>query len=484
MKQVQLLFEGQRTWLGVQEAVQHSVVQVVAQVATFDWIEPYRVDEQQEARGTGFIIDVEGHVITNAHVVDQAKTVWIHVPAFGKKVIAVDVVSFCPDRDLALLRIKPEGREFFKKQLGSIIPLTLGDSDSVQRTDNVLLVGYPLGQYGVKTVTGIISGRESGDGRTLLQITAPVNLGNSGGPLINEYGEVVGIAIAMVFLAQNIGYAIPVNELKAVLEDLYKNKFVRRPTLGVRFNYATDECARYFGNPVPSGFYINTVFPGTLLEKAGVLAGDMLYEFNAYALDSFGEVIVPWCSDKLTIHDLVARVKIGDQIGIILYRAGKRIELSFTFDLVPSYAIRMMYPLYEPVDYEIFGGMVVMQLVDNHIPLLAENAPSLIDYSKMEHKVGPRLVITHIFPGSVIQQGRCFTSGFIITQVNGMAVATLSELSHAIVQNRDKEFVTIKTEDGILGVFLLRAIVEDEVRLSSDFSYPISPVMEELLKDK
>src|SRR5579864_7431121 len=99
------------SWAQVQEIMQNSVVQVISQVATFNWSEPYRVEEQHEGRGTGFFIDCEGHLITNAHVVDQAKTIWIHVPMLGKKPLFAHIVSFCPDRDLALLRIDAAGRD-------------------------------------------------------------------------------------------------------------------------------------------------------------------------------------------------------------------------------------------------------------------------------------------------------------------------------------------------------------------------------------
>lgn len=480
----QKVYDEELEWADIQAIIQNSVVQVISQTATFNWAEPYRISEQQEVRGTGFFIDQDGHIITNAHVVDQAKTIWIHVPMLGKTLLFANVVSFCPDRDIALLRIDEQSRDFLKKELGFIVPLQLGDSDMVQSTDTVFVFGYPLGQYGLKGTMGIVSGRESDEGRTLIQITAPINPGNSGGPLFNEKGEVIGIAIYMVPLAQNIGYVIPINELKTILEDMYRQRFVRNGVLGIQFNYASDEYAQLLNNPLPAGCYINKVYAGSLLEKAGVCEGDMIYELNTFRLDSFGEVIVPWSQDKISIHDLVSRLKIGDTINLVLYRNGVGHALSFVFEMVPPYPIRFIYPAYEEVRYEIVGGMVVMQLADNHLVSLATLVPSLVRYIEVENKVEPRLIITHVFAGSVIQQSRCFEPGDILTHVNGIPVKTLDDFAKAFFLPLKNKFFTMKTDDAVFGVFSLEKMKQDEKRLSRDFAYPLSRIGKALIGEK
>jgi S1-C subfamily serine protease len=484
MAENQEMLQNEKTWAQLELAVQNSVVQVVAQVVTFNWREPYQTYEQQENRGSGFFIDADGHLITNAHVVNDAKRIYLHLPTIGKRAIFADIVSFCPDRDLALLRVNEEGRAFLAAEFGAIVPLPFGDSDIIMPTDDVLALGYPLGQHGIKSSIGSISGRESGAGRTLIQMSAPVNPGNSGGPLLNDQAKVIGVVLATVAHAHGIGYAIPINEVKAVLDELYKKKFVRRAVLGAQFNYGTDEHALFFGNPVPAGFYVNNVFAGSLLEKAGVREGDMLYQFNDFRLDDFGEAHAPWTTDKVSIHDLVARLELGDMIHLVLYRAGERIECSFKFELLPPYPIRYIYPEYEEVSYEIIGGMVIMQLAENHLPFLLRHAPDLINYTKIENKLVPQLIIAHVLPGSIVQQARCFTSGFILAECNGVPVNTLAELSAALSKKQKNGLVTFKAGEKEFQVFLLEKIIEDEERLARDFAYSVTPIMKKLMGKK
>ena len=248
----------------------------------------------------------------------------------------------------------------------------------------------------MKGATGVIGGREFKEGRSFIQFTAPINPGNSGGPLLDVYGKVIGITIAAILKAQNIGYAIPINEIKLILDELYQTKFLRRSFLGARFNFSSDHHAHYLGNPVPAGLYINKVYKDSLFDRAGIKEGDMIYEFNEYRLDAFGETAVPWSPERVSLYDIVARLKTDQPVKVVAYRNGERKEFAFLFALTAPYAIRPKYPDYEPIEYEIIGGVVVMELADNHLPILSQAMPFLIDYAKTENKVDPVLVITHV----------------------------------------------------------------------------------------
>jgi serine protease Do len=469
-------------WDKLQKVIHNSVVQLFAQVAEFNWLEPYKVRREYERRGSGFFINDEGYLITNAHIVNEAKTMWLQIPSFGRKPLFADVVGFCPERDLALLRLKEKDREFIQSQIGTIPWLSLGDSDTVERTSKVMVLGYPLGQYRMKVATGIVSGRESAAGRIFLQITAPVNPGNSGGPLLDDNGTVIGVAIAAASHAQNVGYAIPINELKLILDDLYTTPFVRRTYLGASFNYSSDEQASFFGNPLPAGFYVNKVFKNSLFETAGIQAGDMIYEFNGYRIDTYGDAQVPWSGDKISIFDLVSRLKIGDEASLVIYRNGKRNEIHFAFTLTDPYPIRWIYPEYEKVEYELFGGMVIMQFEENHLPPLIKLMPYLVKYNKMENKVDPILVISHIMPGSYAHQLRNLMPGFTISEINGTAVNTLAQLRDALSTSLQTGFVTLKTTDDVFVVFSLKKILEQEPQLAKGFVYQISPTIQALMR--
>ena len=130
-----------QAWRSVQQRVKDTVVQIFSQRTEFDFLQPYRTPEQMNMFGSGFFINESGDIVTNAHVVDQAKTLWIQIPSLGKRIIDVSVVGVSPERDLALLRVSPEDVLFIKKTLGAIPFLPLGNSDMVRRSDEVLALG-------------------------------------------------------------------------------------------------------------------------------------------------------------------------------------------------------------------------------------------------------------------------------------------------------------------------------------------------------
>ncbi len=155
-------------WRPIQESVKDTVVQVFSQVAEFDWLKPFTSPAQYTSYGTAFFINENGNLVTNAHVVNQARALWIQIPSLGKEIIDVEVVSVSPERDIALLKLTPEGKAKITNKLGKIPYLTLGNSDTVFRSDEVMALGYPLGQQSLKSTTGIISGPE----RSMIQMSA------------------------------------------------------------------------------------------------------------------------------------------------------------------------------------------------------------------------------------------------------------------------------------------------------------------------
>lgn len=474
-------------WRPIQEKVEDTVVQIFSQVTEFDLLQPYRTPQQYSAVGSGFFINDKGDLITNAHVVNQARSVWIQIPSLGRRIIDVEVIGMTPDRDLALLRVKPESLELITKALGKIPYLELDDSDSVYRSDEVLALGYPLGQQSLKSTTGVVSGRE----QHMIQISAAINPGSSGGPLLNAAGKVVGINAAGITEAQNVGYAIPVNDLKIVLPDLYKTKLLRKPFLGILYNNASDALAEYLGNPGQGGCYIVEVVKGSTMYKAGVKPGDMLYSINGHDLDYYGDMIVPWSEDKISIIDYVSRIPAGEKVHVVVYRKGERKEFSMTFDVTELPPIRKVFPGYEEIDYEVGAGMVVMQLTINHIQGMEKAVPGIVKFAEVRHQSEPVLLITHIFADSQLYRTRTVTPGSTINEVNGQKVTTLEEFRQAVAQSKNKKFLTIKASDNmmrvsdnLLVVLPMDKVLEEEMYLSRDYHYPISPIMKEMLEER
>lgn len=476
-----------RLWSEVQADVNNTVVQVFVQVAQFNWLQPYMTPAQGEGSGSGFLINDSGYLITNGHVVSEARAISIQLPALGKERLDATLVGVSFDRDMALLRITEDGVNKIKEALGSVPFIKLGNSDQVLRGDEIMTLGYPLGQQYLKSTVGVISGRESMEFRQYIQIDAPINPGNSGGPSVNFNGEVVGINTAGVPGAQNVGYIIPINELKIVLDELSKleteqNKLLKKPFLGMAYGASSPALATYLGNP-PGGIYIIEVFKGGLLEKAGVQKGDVVHEINGYKIDSYGQLNVPWCEDKVSIDNYTFYMRYGDMVKIGLYRKGehKEITVKFEHSIVP--AIRTIHPDFEQVEYEVIGGMVIMQLTRNHLPILLNNSPLLIRFSEPKKQLKPALVITHIIPDSVAQRSRVLAPAALIKEINGVKVRTLEELRAAVLKSQESGYLTVRVSEGFFAVFPVKQIIADEPRLSYIYRYDVSETIKKMAQD-
>src|SRR3981081_593419 len=240
-----------------------AVVNITSRVMTFDFF--YGL-VPQEGQGSGFVIDKEGHILTNYHVIADARQV--EVTLHNRKKYKATVVGTDPSHDLAVIQIKAP----------NLVPAVLGDSRNLQVGQKVYAIGNPFGLAGTMT-RGIVSSirpvREP-NGSTIdeaIQTDAAINPGNSGGPLMNWHGEVIGInTMILSNSGQNagIGFAIPINTAKAVLNDLVTLGRVRRPALGVRTIPITPELADEMGLPADYGLLIVQVTPGGSADQAGL----------------------------------------------------------------------------------------------------------------------------------------------------------------------------------------------------------------------
>lgn len=468
-------------WASVQQKVEDGIVQVYCYSAAFNWLEPYKAPEQTVSSGSGFFINAEGDIVTNYHVVSEAKNIFIRIPALGKKQFKAKIIGVSPERDIALLALDEEKRKEIISALGAITPLTLGNSDHVVRTQEAMALGFPLGTLSLKSTIGNISGWESIGTQSFLQLTSPLNPGNSGGPTVNLQGEVIGINTAGVLGAQNVGYCIPITEVKHVLKDLYKVKLLKKPVLGANFTIYSEKIREYLNNPIGGGAYITKVFPGTLLEKAGVQPGDVIYEINGYQLDMYGDVTVEWSTDKkVSAFDLLNRYGIGDSLHLVLYRNGKKHEATLTLDTQFQLPIRRMYPEFEEIDYEVVGGVVVMPLSINGISAILEREPARASYlahyllPENQHEIG--LIITHVLPDSPAQESKLLHVGALIDEVNNIKVRTLEEFREAVRMSNN--YLTFRMQnEGIFTVLSMQDIIEAEPRLSKTYGYEVSCIV-------
>ncbi len=230
------------------------------------------------ALGSGFVIDQNGSILTNNHVIEKATEIKVKLEN-GKEYDA-KVIGRDPKTDLALIQTKVDA-DLPK-------PVRLGDSDTIRVGDWVMAVGNPFG-LGHTVTTGIISARGriigAGPYDDFLQTDAAINPGNSGGPLFNMKGEVIGINTAIVAQGQNIGFAIPVNMAKDLLPQLKSGRIIRG-WLGVMIQDITPELAKPFGLEEAKGVVLSDVTKGSPAEKAGLKRGDVLIRFNGKKVEN------------------------------------------------------------------------------------------------------------------------------------------------------------------------------------------------------
>lgn len=453
----------------MERIVEQAVVQLFVQTAMFDWMEPYKPPMQLSTFGTGFFIDSDGHLLTNFHVISEAVAVQAQVPSLGKERFDLKVIGIHPERDIALLELTKEAKERFLGIVKKIPFISLGSSDHVKRGESIVALGYPLGQETLKITQGVVSGYQDLDGEVFLQVTAALNPGNSGGPCINELGEVVGISTSIIPEAQNIGYIVPIDDVKAVVKAMHTLNIVHRPVLGCDYNYSSPAMLAYLGNPPPGGIYINKVYKQTSFDEAGICAGDMVYRINHHDLDIYGDTNVAWSDDKIHFTGLLHRFEIGQTIDILYYRRGKRMETKISFCMQKPLPIRLMFPEFEKIMYEILGGFVIMPLTFNHIGTFDERFKDLSKYLLRNNQYEGRLVISNIFQNSPAQQSRVLDVGDVLESINDRPVRTIEDFCAAV--EADPTYLSIKIEDGRLCILALDEVLREEERLVQQYRY-------------
>ena len=304
-----------------------SVVNVTSRAVAFDFF--YGV-VPEEGQGSGFIIDKDGHILTNYHVVANARDV--EITLHNRKRYPAKVIGNDPAHDLAVLQISAP----------NLVPAVLGDSQNLQVGQKVYAIGNPFGLNGTMTrgiVSSIRSVREP-NGATIdkaIQTDAAVNPGNSGGPLLNSRGEVIGIntlIASSVGQSAGIGFAVPVNTAKSVLNDLVTLGRVRRPALGIRSIPITPELAAEIGLPADNGVLIMQVVPGGAAERAGLRGGTERAYIGNVPVMLGGDLIVAidgeQVGDQQDLADLMNKHRAGDTVRLTIYRGKRKMEVPVT----------------------------------------------------------------------------------------------------------------------------------------------------------
>lgn len=296
--------------------------QVVAITTEVTYTNYFGQTSSQASCGSGFFITDDGYVLTNYHVISTA-----HQYGYAVSVLTYDgttyqatIVGVDEDNDIALLKVDATG----------VTPVTFGDSDSMTVGDTVYAVGNPLGELEFTMTSGMISALDrtittsdgTDNGINMFQIDAAVNAGNSGGPVYNTSGQVIGIVTAKYSSSgvEGLGFAIPVNDAVAIANDLMKNGTVTdRAQLGITLQTIPDSAAQYYN--MPSGAYVNAVNSGSCAEKAGLKDGDIITAIDDTAVSS---------GDAL--RSALRGYSAGESATLTVSRNGETLTLTVTFD--------------------------------------------------------------------------------------------------------------------------------------------------------
>ena len=296
--------------------------------------------QTEQGAGTGVILTKDGLIITNRHVVPAGTTSVSITLSDGTKLDKVTVVGRTADTDpldIAFLQIKDlKGK--------TLTPAAIGDSAKVQVGDKVVAIGNALGQFQNTVTSGIISGYgrsiQAGDSgsntntetlQNLFQTDAAINLGNSGGPLVNVNGEVIGINVAIAD-AQSIGFSIPINDLKGLIASVEKDGKLERPYLGIHYVSLTDDYAYTYNLDTKRGAYIApstngdpVVLGGSPAEKAGLQEKDIITAINGTKIDENNSLV-----------SVLGRFRVGTKVSLTVNRDGKDQKIDVTLEAAPQ----------------------------------------------------------------------------------------------------------------------------------------------------
>jgi serine protease Do len=365
--------------------------------------------------GSGVIINKEGYIITNNHVIENAKEILVTLTT--EKDYPAEVIGRDKKTDLALIKIEAKND----------LPVApVGDSDKLKVGEWVIAIGNPFAL--AETVTaGIVSakGRVIGAGPydDFIQTDASINPGNSGGPLFNFWGEVVGINTAIVASGQGIGFAIPINMVKEIVSQLKEEGRVVRGWLGVGIQRVTSQLAKSFGLEAAEGALVSQVFNDTPADRAGIKQGDVILEFDGKKIKNFGD-----------LPRTVASTPPGKTVRVKVFRDGDVLTLEAAVAEMEEKPEVAMAPSEKPL------GLTVQDIT-----------PEIARGLGLEEVEG--VVVTEVTPNSPAAEAG-IRRGDVIQEVNREPVENVEEFGQAIEEAKNQESILFLVRRGESSLFV------------------------------
>ena len=390
----------------------------------FDERAPQQRSFKKRSLGSGFIINEEGLIITNNHVVAEADEVVVILEEGDE--YPAEILGTDEKTDLALIKIQPKN--------GSLPICRLGDSDRARVGDWVLAIGNPFG-LGHTVTAGIISakGRELGAGAydDFIQTDAAINPGNSGGPLFDTAGNVVGIN-SMIYSRnggnQGIGFAIPINLAKAIVSQLKEKGEVTRSWLGVLIQQITPDMQEALDLSDRKGALVADVVPGSPAEKAGVQRGDVIIRFNGETVES-----------QHQLPTMVAYLPVGTEVDVVVLRDGKEKKFTVVLEEMTDQATQV-------------GSAQEEEEMKDELGLTVQNlSPEMAEKLDLDSPQG--VIISSVEPTSPAAEAG-LRRGDVILEVDQQEVADVQALSKVLESSRDKKSILFLVNRGGRTIFV------------------------------
>jgi len=452
--------------------IYNNIVKINVTKVIFDNIMPHSISENISGSGAGFFIDNEGHILTAAHVIEDSINIRINLPEEGKLNYDAKIISVLPDFDLAIIKILEYQNKYFLK---------LGDSDTVNIGDRINALGYPENSDVPLGTSGTVSGNREG----IIQGDVPVNPGNSGGPILNNNDEVIGITSAKIMDSENSSLIIPINVYKIRSHIIMKlnskdKKIIYKNCIGLLFSQNNKYYMDYHNIDIKilqnKGVIVSKIYNNSPLQNK-INEGDIVYKINNLDIDFYGELNVKWEVGKVSISYILDRTIPNESISISFYSITEKkiIELD-NIELISHdkiYKIRnYFYHIEKNRDhYEIFAGIIVMNLDLKHITTKFQNYIYLLNEYKEDI---PSLIISYVFDNSKISEYYKLSRGILIDTVNNKKVTNIEEYKKALKEPiivNNKKYICIISKNNRKFILDLHDILKQEIELIDIYRY-------------
>tara|TARA_Y100001958_G_C21240911_1_gene568602 strand:- start:844 stop:2232 length:1389 start_codon:yes stop_codon:yes gene_type:complete len=443
------------------------VVKIITQSLDIDIQQPFKLHSSSSGVCSGFFISPT-HIITCSHCVIHSKDIFFEIPSKGEKKYKLKIVGVCDDFDIALLEsVEYKSKNYFK----------LGTLKDIKTGKEVYAIGFPLGQSNLKVTRGIISGIQFNS----IQTDAPINKGNSGGPLIyNKY--VIGINKSIITNSSNIGYATPITNFNVIKKELYNKDFVliKRPDLGFTTNN-TNESIQKLNGVKKGGVYVCDLIKNSPISNTNIEEGDIITKINDFDIDNYGLVRSIFTkNDKTSFIGIFDNIKLGETVRIEYYHNKKKFKKTFKYENYEM-PIKYIYPRFEEIQYEIIGGVVFMDLYLNHLDIInykTKKLPiELLKYYKTDERLRSEIVISYIYPNTYINNLDILSVGDIIRKVNDIEVSNMMEFRKAILEMivfKNTKYLKFDTKDKKQIVLDAKSIINSEKNISETFKFELT----------